>query len=96
MPSNIETLVDSTATTISMTNTMPTYVSSTFQDTGQLGQQRLNVEFKKYLMQKYGYPETSGGVMCFPDTTESGARARQHDRVQYTKNVVDTGWKPAG
>ena len=75
-------------------NGMPTYATPVFADTAKAGQQALSTAFRKFLAQKYGASGQNGA--CMPNGSAAAAEASKKDRLQFAKNVVDTGWTPSG
>lgn len=75
-----------------------TYTSAIFQSaTSKSGGQRaLQDAFWKYLVQKYGIPNTNPSATCLPSTTASGAEATRQDESRWIKSAVETNWSAPG
>ena len=74
------------------------YTSATFQSaTSKSGGQRaLQDAFWKYLVQKYGIPNTNPNASCRPSTTVSGAEAERQHQSRWLKSAVETNWSAPG
>lgn len=67
------------------------YASRVFEDRSRLGQSLLQDAFRKYLVQKYSYPEKQGRVQCPAGPTANAVEQVKWDRVSQMA-VVETDW----
>lgn len=70
------------------------YASRVFEDRSHMGQALIQDSFRRYLMQKYGYPEKQGRVQCPTGPTSNAVEQVKLDRVSQMA-VVETDWSPS-
>jgi hypothetical protein len=71
------------------------YASRVFEDKRHLGQSLIQDSFRKYLVEKYGYPDKQGQVQCPAGPTANTMEQLKSDRVSQMA-VVETDWSPTG
>ena len=71
------------------------YASRVFEDRSHLGQSSIEDAFRRFLVQKYNYPEKEGRIQCPGGPTANAAEQVKMDRVSQMA-VVETNWSPAG
>ena len=69
------------------------YASRVFEDKSHMGQSRIQDSFRKYLADKYGYPDNQGQVHCPAGPTANAVEQIKMDRVSQMA-VVETDWSP--
>ena len=70
------------------------YTSAIFQSSTSKsgGQRALQDAFWKYLVQKFGIPNTNPSASCLPSTTADAAEVTRQDQSRFIK-PVETNWK---
>ena len=69
------------------------YASRVFEDKSHLGQSLIQDSFRKYLIEKYGYPETRGRIECPAGSTANGMEDVKKNRVRQMA-AIETDWSP--
>jgi hypothetical protein len=70
------------------------YASRVFEDRSRMGQSQIQDAFRRYLVQKYSYPEKQGRVQCPAGRTTNAVEQVKLDRVSQMA-VVETDWSPS-